>query len=1308
MANASSRKLEIYANTATDLTGGFFSLQAPFDDLVAKQLAFYDDTNVAFLKLWRLNGGVADKRAEFEGDWNPSADNTYSLGSSGGAASWKDLYWKGILKQGSTVRVDAGGNAVFQSVTCTGSPCGGAGVINGYFVQNNTAVTPTPTATGVQMSFDPVTTNMGSIKVYDGANTLSALEIASSIIKLTGTPIISAVGAASPPLTLNGATSGNGNILINPGNISPNASLIIQTARGDIPGAIIKNVICSGSSNGCTSGVTTADAFEIQDAGGAVVFKVIGSADAGAANTVGTYDIAPLGATETRSLGNSTHRWLKIWVKDFDITGTGNAPWVLKTGDTMSGNLLANAPGTLSLGSKPTPWGSLYGMSNVSSKKLEVYANTATDLTGGFFSLQAPFDDLVAKQLAFYDDTNTPFLKLWRLNGGVSDKRAEFDGDWNPAITNTYNLGSSGLGANWHNFYFNGSLIQSGTTRLNASGDATLHSLTCTASPCGSGDVSNGFFVQNNTVVSPIPTAPGIQMSFDTSGATKGVIRAYNFSNVQTAIEIASSSINLVGTPIINASGSASPPLTLNGSNSTNGNIMLNPGAVGGNASVVVQTAINSQPGLIVYNPTGSSIGVNVMEVRLNASSTAVWKIINSTDSGCPNCMVSYSHNPHDTSGSDSLGDSAHRWIMFANTLNVNGVSTFNGNLTAVTGGTLGLGSAATPFGSVWAQSNVSSLKYQIYDSGASNLTGSSFWAITSQDGPVNKTLHFTDDAGADVLSLWRLSGGSALNEARFDTDVLPLTDAVRDLGSATKRWRNLWASGSLIVGTLACTGTPCGASSNVTNGFFVQNNTNVGSSTAVGFQVSFNTGTNTTLLKSYDGANTISPIAITSSVIQLAGTPTITATGQGPLQLNGSTAGGSPNGNILLTPGAVAGNASVRAIQALNSQPALKVIGIGGSTASTLFEVDDSSNVARFWVEAPGNSTTSTTCPNCVHTASIYPAQDVIYDLGVDSLKFHNMKAYAAQVGLIPSDIPAGTTLQAVQNGINIFTIDSFSSGGGLPSFVGRSANGALATCVSSPGSCNTGSGQVLFSLSGRGWDNGFTITGSAAISFLSNQAFGGGQEGADIFFETTAIGASAAGGRLKRIQITSTGLNPFLDNTYTLGDGSHRWQNGNFANITIGACSGGGCGISPSANITFTGSDTFTVTTQFQNGLNIQGPGALLLMGGSQVLDQSRNASFNNLNLSGGVTSNIFPVTDGAVSLGDSTHRYLSIFGTLAFHSSLIMAAGGTVSLSSTTTVTAPNGSNGLNGTTTCPAGQHVNTITISGGLITSLACN
>ncbi len=1166
MANVSSRKLEVYGSTATDLTSSFFSIQMPFEDLVAKQMAFYDDsapTPIAFLKLWRLNGGVSDKRGEFDGDWNPALDNTYNLGSSGGAASWKDIYWKGILKQGSTTRVDGSGNAIFQSVTCTGSPCGGAGVINGYFVQNNTAVTPTPTATGVQMSFDP-SSNVGSVKVYDNTNTLAPLELATSILRLIGTPVISAVGAASPPLTLNGAVAGNGNILINPGNISPNSSLIVQTARGDLPGMVVKNVVCSLSTNGCTAGVTTSDALEIQDAGGGVVFRVIGSADAMSANTVATYDVAPIGVTETKSLGNPAHRWLKIWVKDFDITGTGNAPWVLKTGDTMSGNLLANAAGTLALGSKPTPWGSVYAMANASSRKVEVYASTATDLTGGFFSLQAPFDDLVAKQLAFYDDTNAAFLKLWRLNGGVSDKRAEFDGDWNPAITNTYNLGSSGLGANWHSLYFNGSLIQAGTTRLNASGDASLRSLTCTGTPCGSGDVTNGFFVQNNTVVSPIPTSPGFQMSFDTSGATKGVLRAYNFSNVQTVIEIASSAINLVGTPVINASGSSSPPLTLNGANSGNGNIVLNPGAVASNASVAIQTALNTQPGLIVYNPTGSSTGINVMEVRLNASSTAVWKIINSTDTGCPNCMVSYSHNPHDTSGSDSLGDSSHRWNTFANALNVGGVSTFNGNLVAVTGNTLGLGSAATPFGSVWAQSNVSSLKYQVYDSGASNLSGSSFWAITSQDGPVNKTLHITDDAGGDILSLWRLSGGSAINEARFDAHVLPKLDATYDIGSGSNRFRNGWWSGSLIVGTLACTGSPCGGSSTVANGFFVTGNSNVGVSTIQGWQASFNTSNNTTLLKSYNGSNTPSIIEITSSVINLAGTPTITATGSGPFQLNGSTIS---NGNILMVPGAVAGNASVRVFQALNSQPAMKVVNIGGSTTSTVLEVDDASNIARFWVESSGNSTTTTGGPSYVHTASIYPANDALFDLGVNGLRYRSVNVYGAQIGLTPTDVPSGTTLQSVQNGINVLVVDAFSAGGGIPSFVARSASGTQA----SPS--NSVSGSVLFSLSGRGWDGGFTSTGSAAISFLANQNFGGGQEGADIFFETTAVGAAANGGRLKRIQVTSTGLNPFVDNTYSLGTSALRFSDLRSVNATINTLNVGtcvGCGGITSVNPT------------------------------------------------------------------------------------------------------------------------------------------
>jgi hypothetical protein len=118
--------------------------------------------------------------------------------------------------------------------------------------------------------------------------------------------------ARNGTLNINGSAVTNGNINLQPGAVVGNSSTVLNTGTPDQPAAIVKNA----------SGTTTGDVLSIFDSAGGRVFGIIGSGDAGAPNTVGTWDIAPIGTTGTKSLGNTTHRWLKLWVGDIDFSGT--------------------------------------------------------------------------------------------------------------------------------------------------------------------------------------------------------------------------------------------------------------------------------------------------------------------------------------------------------------------------------------------------------------------------------------------------------------------------------------------------------------------------------------------------------------------------------------------------------------------------------------------------------------------------------------------------------------------------------------------------------------------------------------------------------------------------------------------------------------------------------------------------------------------------------------------------------------------------------------------------------------------------
>ncbi len=453
------------------------------------------------------------------------------------------------------------------------------------------------------------------------------------------------------------------------------------------------------------------------------------------------------------------------------------------------------------------------------------------------------------------------------------------------------------------------------------------------------------------------------------------------------------------------------------------------------------------------------------------------------------------------------------------------------------------------------------------------------------------------------------------------------------DLGGGGNQWRDLYWAGRLIQGGVtrldasgnltvnSCVG--CGGAG-VSNGFFVTGQSVVAPpSTAVGLQVYHDPGTHASFIKSYStgavptaidftGLANFNQVASFQGGISMGSTPTITNAFSGAaMNIIGSTTG---NGNILITPGtALGGNNSLRVSQVTNGQPAMILKGIGGSTASTILEIQDGSvTTARFWVEAGGNSTTSTGCPNCVHTASIFPATDGSFDVGADTFKYRLFKGYGIQLGQIPTDIPSGATAQIVQNGSSFFVVDALSAG--IPAVVFRRADGSYLSPAA------VGNAVPLGVFSARGFDGTWPTSSAAGISFFTTQAWNTSAHGAEIHFTATALNSTTA---VQTFSMNTTGLIPAQDATYALGTGSFRFLSANIVNLTVGSCSG--CGapadmMTTDTAQTVTGSKTFTNTNTFSSTLSANG--GITMTGTSSISSGNsalvlQGAFFNNGNI-------------------------------------------------------------------------------------------
>lgn len=430
------------------------------------------------------------------------------------------------------------------------------------------------------------------------------------------------INSLSTILKLNGATSTNGNILIQPGNVAGNASAYIISPRVDQPGLIVQDA----------NGTTTSDGLELRTFGGSIYFKVIGGTDSGAPGTVVTKDVVPF-TNNTQKLGNSSHLYSELWVQDIHCSGVcpGVAPFI----DT-------------------TP---IVYASGDPTKQVAIKANLLTSGAHRNWSFQ-DFD----ATFAAIDHTETftaaqTFAANILTTSGINIGTAAnpfADNYLKNVFTESIKLASPGTsyGTSW--------TLATSSTTMTITDNSPAAFLVFNVNVTGA-HTSKAGFITGDWWPSADQTYD-LGSSITTGGGSRGWRQAF------------------IGTVNTNTINSLSSVLTVNGAASSNGNILLQPGNVAGSASVFVQSPRLDWPGLIVRDPSGTTTG-NSFELRTN-SGTIYFKVIAGTDSGAPGqvgargffCIVS---------GSCDLGFSTNRFSTgYFSSINASSVITANGGIT--------------------------------------------------------------------------------------------------------------------------------------------------------------------------------------------------------------------------------------------------------------------------------------------------------------------------------------------------------------------------------------------------------------------------------------------------------------------------------------------------------------------------------------------------------------------------------------------------------------------------------------------------
>lgn len=251
-------------------------------------------------------------------------------------------------------------------------------------------------------------------------------------------------------------------------------------------------------------------------------------------------------------------------------------------------------------------------------------------------------------------------------------------------------------------------------------------------------------------------------------------------------------------TATVDATGLGSA-LDIRGSTTSNGNILLKPGAVVGAASVFAIAGRVDQPGLVVQDASGTTTA-SAFEIR-KSDSTVYFKVLGGSNASNAGEVVSRSIIPF-ADVTYSLGASGTRWLKlwaanadFSSTTIFSALATFT-SITANTGIAItGTGNFTMAAGTTFlVQATLNPFTNNTYDLGQSGIRYRKLW-ITDIDMSGNLVL------GASALINTTAGGG-------FVGSLNPSANLTYNLGSgASGRWLKLWVGDIDVSGTATIPG---------------------------------------------------------------------------------------------------------------------------------------------------------------------------------------------------------------------------------------------------------------------------------------------------------------------------------------------------------------------------------------------------------------------------------------------------------------------------------------------------------------------
>jgi len=194
--------------------------------------------------------------------------------------------------------------------------------------------------------------------------------------------------------------------------------------------------------------------------------------------------------------------------------------------------------------------------------------------------------------------------------------------------------------------------------------------------------------------------------------------------------------------------------------------------------------------------------------------------------SGTGSTVTLYANMAPLSNNNFALGTTSLRWSkVWTTDLDASGGLTLGGDLTlaghilsSATSGTKDVGSSTNRFATLYATNidaaptsgttnYIKTRKFEVVD----NAGGSTQWDIQVTSGVTTNNFKIRDNAGTYRLELVNKeeSTGTTVNEARLNYHTVPLVHNTWDLGTSSKRWKDLYLQGSAtIAGNATVSGT--------------------------------------------------------------------------------------------------------------------------------------------------------------------------------------------------------------------------------------------------------------------------------------------------------------------------------------------------------------------------------------------------------------------------------------------------------------------------------------------------------------------